>query len=377
MGINIKPSESKKVIKVTVHKPSSESTLTFWGATGYGTTSSTWTVQGNSPLISYEGRTYITPDGVVRLGFPGIITRVNFNGTGLNMHTSTGSDELYLDVAVDNSAPVFLKVPKGENDIVITSGLKQANHSVAVYKRIESTVGILDIISFTVTGELLNPSPLPERKLMFMGDSFTAGQAATVEDGAGTIDPSKAMRENARLCFGRLLADKYHAQCHILAYAGRGVMKDWQGNNAVRCAPQYYDNALPDDITTRWNPKLYIPDAIGICLGNNDFDTGIPDQTEYLTAFGEFISKIRRDAPDAWIFLITSPSLTDEPGRIPLRTVQKAYLEELIRRTGDQRMQVIQISHYEGVPGDWHPSGTAHRSVVKELEPYFSKALNW
>ncbi len=376
MGINIKPSDNKKVVKVTIHKPSSGTTLTFWGATGYVARSPVWTVSGNSQAISYEGRTFVTAEGIVRLGYPGIIFRVNFNGTGLSMHSNTTSDELYLDVIVDGGTPVFLKVPKGENDVILVKGLESANHSLAVYKRVESYVGILDVISFTVTGDFLSPSQLPSRKLLFIGDSFTAGQAATVEDG-GPIDPSKAIRENARLSYARLLADVYHAQCHILAYAGRGLIRDWQGNNTMRCAPQYYDYALPDDNSTRWNPESYIPDAIGICLGNNDFDTGIPDQTEYLTAFGEFISKIRRDAPDAWIFLITSPSLKDEPGRIPYRTVQKAYLDELVRRVGDQKIQVIQISHYEGVPGDWHPGGTAHRAVVKELEPYLSKTLNW
>jgi archaellum biogenesis ATPase FlaH len=89
------------------------------------------------------------------------------------------------------------------------------------------------------------------------------------------------------------------------------------------------------------------------------------------------VLKLRHDAPGAYIFLITSPSLTDEPGKVPMRSVQKAYLDEVVQRLGDQRIQVVQIAHYEGVPGDWHPSGTAHRAVANELEPVIRKVMSW
>ena len=338
--------------------------------------SGTRTIPGNSPFISYEGRTSVASDDVVKLGYPGIVIRINFNGTDLNMKTRTNSEELYLDVITDGASPVFLKVPKGASEVKLAQGLKAGEHKLSVYKRVESIVGIMDIVSFSVTGDFLPSTPLPARKLLFMGDSFTAGQATTVEDG-GPIDPSKAMRQNARLCYGRLLADKLNAQCHIIAYAGRGVIRDWQGISAVRCAPEYYEYALPDDPVAKWDQKKYVPDVIGICLGNNDFGIGIPDQASYIAAYTEFIRKIRRDAPDAFIMLITSPSLTDDPGKVPMRSVQKAYLDEIAGRLGDKKVQVVSIAHYEGVPGDWHPSGTAHRAVAAELEPVIRKAMSW
>jgi hypothetical protein len=376
MAVNIQPDITKKVAKITINKPASETTFSFWGATGYGIASPAWSVIGSAPEISYEGRTVVTAEGSVKLGYPGIVTRVNFRGTDLSMSTRTSSEELYLDVIIDDASPVFVKVLKGESSVVLAKGLKAGEHKMSIHKRVESAVGILEVLSMTVTGEFLSATTLPARKLLFMGDSFTSGQATTVEDG-GPMDPAKAMRQNARLSYPRLLADNLNAQCHIIAYAGRGMVRDWQGLNNVRCAPEYYENALPDDITTRWNPSNYVPDVIGLCLGNNDFGVGVPDQIEYVRAFAEFVMKLRHDAPDAHIFLITSPSLTDEPGKVPMRTVQKAYLDEVVQRLGDPKIQVVQIAHYEGVPNDWHPSGTAHRAVVKELEPIIRKALNW
>jgi lysophospholipase L1-like esterase len=334
-------------------------------------------VPGNAPEISYEGRCVVAPDGAVSQGYAGIVTRVNFRGTGLILRARTSSDELYLDVVIDGGAASLVKVPKGESDVALAQRLMDGDHRVAIFKRVEAGVGILELVSFAVTGEFLPPSPLPGRRLMFLGDSFTSGQATTVEDGGPPMDPSKAMRQNARLCYGRLLADRLHAQCHIIAVAGKGVVRDWQGLRNVRLAPDYYENALPDDDATRWDPGAYVPDAIGVCLGNNDFDAGVPDQVEYVQRYAEFVRKLRRDAPSAHIFLITSPSLTDAPGRAPKRSVQKAYLDEVVQRLGDPRIQVIPIAHHDGVPGDWHPSGTAHRAVADELEPLFRQALGW
>lgn len=374
-GINVQPQTSKKVVKIAIKKPASGTTLTFWGAVGYLGAEGR-TVAGDAREISYEGRTVRTAAGTVRLGYPGVITRVNFRGTSLRMHGRTASDELYLDLGVDGAAPVCLQVPKGESDIVLAHDLIAGTHHVEIFKRIESCVGVLEVISFCVDGEFLPATPLPTRRLMFLGDSFTAGQATTVEEG-GRGDASKAKRENARLSYGRLLADRLHAQCHLIAYAGRGVVRDWQGITAVRCAPEYYEYALPDDPGTAWNPQTYVPEAIGVCLGNNDFDAGVPDEVAYVAAYAEFVRKLRRDAPQAFIFLILSPNLTDEPGRVPKRSVQRAYLEEVVNRLGDARIQVVPIAHYQPVPGDGHPSGTAHRAIADELEPVFRKALQW
>ncbi len=334
------------------------------------------TIPASAQEVSYEGRSVVTADGSVWLGYPGIVTRLHFRGSVLRMHTRTTSDEVYLDVGVDDATPVFVKAPKGDGDVELARGLAEGEHQVAIFKRVESAVGALSVVSFTVNGDFLAPAPLPERRLMFLGDSFTAGQATTVEDG-GSMDRSKAMRQNARLCYGRLLADRLHAQAHILAYAGRGVVRDWKGVTAVRCAPEYYEYALPDEPATQWNPRNYVPDAIGVCLGNNDFDAGVPDEAAYVASYAEFIRKLRRDAPAARIFLIASPSLTDPPGGVPKRTVQRAYLDEIVRRLNDAHVTAVAISNYPGVPGDGHPSGTAHRAVTDELEPVFRKALGW
>jgi hypothetical protein len=74
----------------------------------------------------------------------GLATR---SAADLNMSTRTTSDELYLDVIIDDGSPVFLKVPKGEGSVVLAKGLKAGEHKLAIHKRVESAVGILEVVS--------------------------------------------------------------------------------------------------------------------------------------------------------------------------------------------------------------------------------------
>jgi len=374
-GVHLPVDPRRKLESVEIFKPQSETSLVFWGAVGQGTSEGNWTVPADDRALCYEGRVAPGAGGGMRLGYPGTIFRTHFRGTGIQLETEALSDEVFLDVQLDGETPFFLQAPKGRQMLPLARGLPFGDHRLEVFKRVESCVGEMDILSVSVQGDFLPPPPLSSPKLLFLGDSFVCGQATTVEDGDVNIDPSKAMRENARLSFGRLLADRLGAQCHIIAYAGRGIMRDWQGSNAVLCAPEYYEFAIPDDDTTVWDPSKYVPDAIGICLGSNDFDVGIPDQLTYLATYTEFIRKLRRDAPDATIFLISSPSLKDEPEGIPLRSVLLAYLHEVVRRLDDAKVKVIELPTYPVVPGDWHPSGTAHRAVADLLEPDFRNAL--
>jgi hypothetical protein len=54
-----------------------------------------------------------------------------------------------------------------------------------------------------------------------------------------------------------------------------------------------------------------------------------------------------------------------------------AYLVEVAARIRDARVIVAPIAHYDGVPGDGHPTGEDHKAIASELEPVFRRALGW
>ncbi|HVZ64682.1 MAG TPA: SGNH/GDSL hydrolase family protein [Lacunisphaera sp.] len=330
----------------------------------------------DNAAVVYEGRYALGEGGAVRLGFPGVTAHVRFEGPGLVLHANAANDDQYFDVSVDGAPPTLLRLHGGDGDYVLVPRGTPAEHGVELTRRNESWQGTVTLLGFDPgEGGALRPAPaLPARKLMFIGDSVTSGAMTAWTPDRENRDA--AVNSNGRLTYGMILARQLGAQCHLVSYGGRGLIRDWQGIRKTNNAPQFYELALPDDPKARWDHARYVPDAIGIQLGTNDFSSGIPDEVEFVDAYVEFLAKVRRDAPRAFIFLMDSPIVNDEPGK-PRRTVLHAYLEEIVARANDPRVRLAPLPHYPGVPHNGHPSAEEHVAMAKELAPLFKAALGW
>jgi len=275
-----------------------------------------------------------------------------------------------------SAAPALLRLHQGDGEYPLLSGGTAAEHAVALTRRNESWQGTCTLAGFTLgAGDTLLPAPaLPGRKLMFIGDSVTCGAMTSYEPGRDMADK---LNSNARLAYGSLVARRLGAQCHLVSYGGRGIIRDWQGIRDTGNAPQFYELALPDDPAVRWDHSRYVPDAIGIQLGTNDFNQGIPDQNEFVNAYVELIRKVRRDAPAALIFVMDSPIVNDDAVKGPRRTILHFYLEQIVARTRDARVVLAPLAHYPGVPGNGHPSGAEHEAMAAEIEPLLRRVLGW
>jgi hypothetical protein len=339
-------------------------------------TSSTPSMLANNPAITYEGRYDSDATGAVRIGFPGVTTHLRFRGTTLTMRADASDDDLFFDVSLDGAAPTLIRLHKGAGDYPVVQNASATEHAVSLTRRNESWQGtcVIQGFAFDPGGESLPAPELPKRKLMFIGDSVTCGEMTAYETGR---DMHAKINSNAHVSYGMILARQLGAQCHLVSYGGRGIIRDWQGIRDTRNAPQFYELALPDDPAVRWDHRRYVPDAIGIQLGTNDFNQGIPDQNEFVNAYVQFIEKVRRDAPNALIFVMDSPIVNDEPIKGPRRTALHFYLQQIIARAGDPKVILAPLGHYPGVPGNGHPTGEEHEAMARELEPVFRRALGW
>jgi len=325
--------------------------------------------------IVYEGRTQVTADHRMRLGYPGIAVHLRASARSLALHANASSDTVYFDVIVDGAAPALWHVPKGEAVTPLYHALPNGEHRVELIRRTESWEGTCDVLGWQADGGEIEAGPaLPARKLLFIGDSVTCGQGTEPQRAKEVANP---IRANARLAFGPRLARTFGAQCHLVAYGGRGLIRDWQGNRTTTTAPQFYELALPDDPASAWDHARYVPDAIGVALGTNDFSRGIPDQNEFVNAYVEFVRKLQRDAPHAAILLIDSPILNDGPGEPPKRSALSAFLDEVVAKVRSPQVTHARIRHYAGAPDDAHPTGDDHAGIAAELAPAIRAALHW
>ncbi|HEX3728588.1 MAG TPA: GDSL-type esterase/lipase family protein [Opitutaceae bacterium] len=332
-------------------------------------------VRADDHRLQYEGRTVAEPDGSVRLGFPGVTVRVKFRGASLALRARASAGPQFLDVSLDGGPFTPLALRAGEATYPLAAGAGPGAHELVLVRRNESWQGIITLAAFEPApgGGLLPPPSLPARKLLFIGDSVTCGEMTAFEAGRDFHDRRNS---NARLSYGMILARRLGAQCALVSYGGRGLIRDWQGRRDTGTAPEFYGRALPDDSGARWDPRRYLPDAVGIQLGTNDFSQGIPPAEEFVDAYLAFIRTIRGDAPRALIFLMNSPILTDTPGA-PRRSALDADLAQVVARAGDPRVILGPLRHEAGVPGNGHPTGREHEDMADELEPRVRHALGW
>ena len=335
-----------------------------------------------SPLVRIEGRTADGPGGRVRMGFPGVTAHLRCEGSDLSMVLDASNGQNFFDIVVDGGAPVRLRAGAGLGSYPLLAGAAAGRiHEVQVIRRTESWQGTCDLLGFSAGSatRLLPPGPAPARRLLFIGDSVTCGEFAawSADDPLNGKTPNSEHITDAARTYAFVLSRRLGADCSLVSYGGRGVFRDWQGVSDTNNAPQFYELALPDDPSVHWNHASYVPQAVGIELGTNDFSRGIPDQAAFVDAYVELLGRVRRDAPGAWIFLLESPILEDAKGQPPKRAALRAYLEEVLRRFTDPRVVLAPIRHYPGLANNGHPLASEQAGMADEIEPLFRRALGW
>jgi hypothetical protein len=330
-------------------------------------------VTGQDARLTVEGRTAPGENGALRIGFPGVAVRFMATGTRIAARILSSSDDNWIDITLDDQPPRVLHLAQGPQEVVLHEG-PAGRHRFQILKRTESWQGQIELVAIE-GADALAPIPLPARRLMFIGDSITCGAATDVPDVDSLINDTRA--NDGAKSYGRVLARQLDAACHLVSYGGRGVIRDWQGIRDIPNAPVFYERAMPDDPRALWDHGRYVPHGIGICLGTNDFNQGVPDQNEFVNGYVELLRKVMRDAPAAHIFAIDSPMTDDSEALGHRRTIQRDYLDETVARIDSPRVHRARIRHYPGRPINSHPIASEHVAMAGELEPLFRKALGW
>jgi hypothetical protein len=330
-------------------------------------------IRADSPIVQIEGRYASLADGGVCQGFPGVVTRVRFDGASLSMKVESSSDDVYIDIAVDGADEEYRQLESGGQKLELFRGAPGV-HLVEITKRTQTWRGLLTILSFEcVDGQFIEPLPLPEKKLMFIGDSITCGEASDIRE---EFPSTGGILDSGNLSYGKVISRILDAQCHLVSYGGQGIIRDWQGNRNSTNAPIFYERALADNRDSVWDHSQYVPDAIGICLGQNDFSRGIADQDEFVNAYVEFIRKVMRDAPDANVFLIDSPMHGYEGEDGVKRQTLSMYLDKVVSNVNRPNLKHLHLGQYPGRPENAHPIASEHVAIAQVLSPYFAEALS-
>ena len=310
------------------------------------------------------------PDAPV-FAWPGTAIALRFTGTAIGVTLSDSGTNVF-EVILDGKHTV-LTLQAGTNKYPLGTGLAAGAHDLLLYRRTEASFKETTFNGFDVAASAYLPATLPTRRLEVIGDSISAGYG-----NEGTLPcPFTAATENHYLSYEAIAARAVNAELYTEAWSGIGVSRNYDGGT-TDVMPDRYPRTLPERATSTWDFGRFIPDAVVINLGTNDFakgDPGAPFQAAYL----KFVSDLRGHYPSARFFLALGTMLSSDD-----YAKAAAYLNAVIaaRATaGDKNLTLLEFGlqdgNADGLGCDYHPSLKTHQKMADKLQAALKADLGW
>ncbi len=326
----------------------------------------------------YMGRVQQSAE-MIKFNWPGVNVITAFSGNELGIKIK-GGERNYFNIWVDDRPEQILHAVK---DTVwwYPERLSKGLHQLRIVKRTEGNMGIAEFSGVYVgkKDKLEKPAPLPERKILFIGNSLTCGYGTEGKDKSERFKPST---ENCEKSYATILARAFDAQYHLISHSGLGMIRNYGDKDRVSTKitpmPPRLEYLFDEDPSQTYNLQNYVPNAIVINLGTNDFSTQFgPYKADFIAAGKELVKKLKQEFPDAKILCVTGP-MTNEPCF--------AYTKEMVENLRKE-METKDIV-FVGIPvdllnsekdlgSDWHPSYRGQLKSAHQIIPVLATMLDW
>jgi len=267
----------------------------------------------------------VTADG--RFGWPGVYFEGRFKGTAVTVSVEAGTD--HLAILIDGVERVVLKKPgRVERRF---DGLADGEHVVRVEKLTETQSGYSRMLGITTNGTAL-PPVARARRVEFIGDSHSVGYGDT--SNVRTCTP-EAVHDttNTSLAFGPLVAKKWDADYRVIAFSGRGIVRNYAGGSPGETLPVLYPRAIPGEpapaAADGWKPQLIVMN-----LGTNDFSTPVHAgeawkdeaalRADYRAKYVAFVRRLQQANPGAHFLLMGAANFIADVRAVAAETKAKA-----------------------------------------------------
>jgi lysophospholipase L1-like esterase len=220
-------------------------------------------------------------------------------------------------------------------------------------------------------GTLLSPPPPSAKRLEVVGDSISVGFGVECKT---QQEAFSFATENNYQTYEAIAARELGAELVTMAWSGIGMWRDVGGGTTTQM-PERYLRAIGNDAMPAWDFASYVPGAVVVLLGTNDFAKGDPGQP-YVDAYKKFVSDVRGRYPLARLYLAKSPMLSGDRG-----TALAGYLEQVkaARSTaGDSNVAILDFKPPAADAwGCGHPNGATHQVMAGVLKQALTADLGW
>jgi lysophospholipase L1-like esterase len=326
------------------------------------------------PLIRYTGRfDFSDLARGVSFDWPGTTIEAAFEGTSCAVQLTDGKND--YNVYVDGQPMPVLRTG-AETLYTVAQGLPEGRHTVRLTRRTESGWGEAVFKGFVLDKgrKLAELPPRPERGLLFIGDSFTTGYGNEGQLGCSFSRET----QNIERTYAALVSQELGAEYEIVAKSGRGVVRNYgePTTTSAKPMPAYLGQAKAEKEQPVWDFGRWVPDAVIINLGTNDFSTEpSPPEQVFAQGYEALIADVRRVYPNVPIFCVAGPRM---------RGPANAYIQAIVDRQRAKdggRTHLALIQDTLQMPADYgcdsHPGITGHRKMADQLKPVLSQALGW
>ncbi len=248
------------------------------------------------------------------MGWPGSGVAFSFEGNYATIAVTDGGAGL-MDLVVNGEHSV-IKLEPGKNTVQVGDGTFGTYHARLTRRSEFYDTGYFGISSPTPIsfggdeGKGFLSTKYSERKILFLGDSITAGfGVGGFTKSCGNTPALHAPLES----YAMLAADGLNAEPQLIAISGRGVVHNWDANPAP-VMPAQLDFALPDSPDTSWDHAQFMPDVIVTLLGTNDWSVIDPGRDKFRAGYRDMLSGLRERFPNAHIVTVSGPLLDGEQG---------------------------------------------------------------
>jgi len=321
----------------------------------------------NHPFIRYSGRWEFSDSLHPRYSWPGVSISAAFKGTkiGVRLDDHTNYYNVYIDGV---SRGVFHPVKQGETDYIVADSLSDTCHTLTLSRR-----NITFDEVYTFCGLILNDvdslvplPPLPQRRIEFIGDSFTAAESNEAKEQELPWE-ARFPLTNIDGGFAAVIARHFGAEAHMTCRSGSGMVCDWQGNPEMTI-PKRFDRTFMDAALPKWDFARWVPGVVVICLGLNDY-SGLRDgagvvprekSAMFRDGYRRFLATLRGVYPHVKIVAVASFA---EWIRLNVRQVVDSERSE-----GREDVFYAQYDRFEGgYVANGHPTVATHRKMAGQI----------
>lgn len=224
----------------------------------------------NHKWLSYKGRIDQQNSMAPKLIFPYTAIEFCFEGTGFSISFTNEVLSLnnYIGVIIDGTH--YTKKLKEGYQAISFKNLSYRKHEVVFFKR-QDACHVITIRSIDISGELLEPKKEWNRRLLFFGDSVTAGEVSEAIEQIGMVDPiHQGEYSNSYYSYASITARKLCSEVHLIAQGGI-ALQDGVGYFPVGMITAFdksqYNPDYGDFVTYK---GTYIPQIIVVAIGQND-----------------------------------------------------------------------------------------------------------